>query len=142
LADITKERLQSEVVRLICMHKGDWQGIRAVRSLPNEIRCPSCRSNLVAVTYERDEQLLKIAKKRLHRGKLTPEEEHEWKRGWLSASLVQTSGRRAAIAMSARGVGPSTAIRILRRFVRNEEEFYTEILKAEREYARTRMFWG
>jgi ATP-dependent Lhr-like helicase len=44
--------------------------------------------------------------------------------------------------MSARGVGPSTAIRILRRFVRNEEEFYTEILKAEREYARTRMFWG
>ncbi len=142
LADIVRERLQSETVKLVCMHKADWQGLRTVRDLSNVIRCPICRSTLVAVTYSRDEQLHKIAKKKLQRRILSSEEDHEWKRGWTSASLVQNSGKRAVVAMSARGVGPTTAIRILRRFVRTEEEFYIEILKAERDYARTRMFWS
>jgi ATP-dependent Lhr-like helicase len=96
---------------------------------------------LIAATYPRDETLIKIARKKLQRKSLSLEEEREWQRGWTSASLVQTSGKKAVIAMSGRGVGPTTAIRVLRRFCRTEEEFYTEILKAEREYARTRMFW-
>jgi ATP-dependent Lhr-like helicase len=142
LADIVRERLQSETVKLVCMHKADWQGIRTVKDLPSVIRCPICKSTLVATTYLRDEQLQKIVKKKLQRKTLTGEENHEWSRGWTSASLVQNSGKRAVVAMSGRGVGPATAIRILRRFVRTEEEFYIEILKAERDYARTRMFWS
>lgn len=141
LAEIVKERLLSETMRLVCFHKADWEGLRTVRTLPETIRCPTCKSTLIAATYPRDESLIKIAKKKLQRKPLPPEEEREWHRGWTSASLVQTSGRKAIIAMSGRGVGPTTAIRILRRFHRTEEEFYTEILKAERNYARTRMFW-
>ncbi len=141
LAEIVKERLLSETMKLICFHKADWESLRTVRTLPETIRCPMCKSTLIAATYPRDETLIKIARKRLQRKPLSPEEEHEWRRGWTSASLVQTSGRKAIIAMSGRGVGPTTAIRILRHFHRTEEEFYTEILKAEREYARTRMFW-
>jgi len=141
LAEIVKERLQSETVRLVCFYKADWEGLRTVRTLQETIRCPVCKSTLIAATYPRDENLIKVAKKKSQRKPLSPEEEREWQRGWTSASLVQTSGKRAVIAMSGRGVGPATAIRILRRFCRTEEEFYTEILKAEREYARTRMFW-
>lgn len=141
LAEIVKERLLSETMRLVCFYKADWEGLRTVRTLQETIRCPTCKSTLIAATYPRDENLIKIARKKLHRRPLSPDEEREWRRGWTSASLVQTSGRRAVIAMSGRGVGPTTAIRILRRFCRTEEEFYTEILKAEREYARTRMFW-
>jgi len=141
LSEIVKERLLSEMSRLICFHKADWEGLRTVRTLQETIRCPICKSTLVAATYPRDEKLIKIARKKLQRKSLSPEEDREWQRGWLSASLVQTSGRRAIVAMSGRGVGPTTAARILRRFCRTEEEFYTEILKAEREYARTRMFW-
>lgn len=141
LAEIVKERLLSETIRLVCFHKADWEGLRAVRTLQDTIRCPICRSTLIAATYPRDDNLIKIARKKLQRKPLSPEEEREWQRGWTSASLVQTSGKRAVIAMSGRGVGPTTAARILRRFCRTEEEFYTEILKAEREYARTRMFW-
>ncbi len=63
LAHIVKERLLSETVRLVCMHRADWQGLRTVKILPDEFRCPICKSNLIAVTYARDEQLLKIAKK-------------------------------------------------------------------------------
>jgi len=43
--------------------------------------------------------------------------------------------------MSGRGVGPSTAVRVLRKLHRTEDDFYIDILKAEREYARTRLFW-
>jgi len=141
LAEIVKERLLSETMRLVCFYKADWEGLRTVRTLQETIRCPICKSTLIAATYPRDENLIKIARKKLQRKPLSPEEEREWQRGWTSASLVQTSGKRAVVAMSGRGVGPTTAIRILRRFCRTEEEFYTEILKAEREYARTRMFW-
>ena len=83
----------------------------------------------------------KISKKRRQKQRLTIEEQEAWNRGWKSASLVQTAGKKTVIAMSGRGVGPTTAARILRKFVRNEQEFYTEVLKAEREYARTRLFW-
>jgi ATP-dependent Lhr-like helicase len=141
LAEIVKERLLSELMRLVCFHKADWEGLRTVRTIPDTIRCPMCKSTLIAATYPRDENLIKIVKKKLQRRALSSDEEKEWQRGWMSASLVQSSGRRAIVAMSGRGVGPTTASRILRRFCRNEEEFYTEILKAEREYARTRMFW-
>jgi len=141
LSEIVKERLLSETLRLVCFHKADWEGLRTVRTLQETIRCPMCKSTLIAATYPRDEKLIKIARKKLQRKSLSPEEDRQWQRGWLSASLVQTSGRRAIVAMSGRGVGPTTATRILRRFCRTEEEFYTEILKAEREYARTRMFW-
>jgi ATP-dependent Lhr-like helicase len=43
--------------------------------------------------------------------------------------------------MAARGVGPHTASRILGRPHKDEDEFYLDILEAEREYAATRPFW-
>ncbi len=140
LAEVVKERLLSHTVRLVCIFNADWEGIRSVKTLPERIKCPSCNSTLIAVTYQGDEELLKISKKK-KKQQLTTEEQGAWNRGWKSASLVQTAGKKAVISMSGRGVGPTTAARILRKFVRNEQEFYAEILKAEREYARTRLFW-
>lgn len=141
LAEIVKERLLSHTVRLVCIFNADWEGIRSVKTLSERIRCPACSSTLIAVTYQGDEELFKISKKKKQKQQLTIEEQEAWNRGWKSASLVQTAGKKAVISMSGRGVGPTTAARILRKFVRNEQEFYTEILKAEREYARTRLFW-
>ena len=140
LAEIVKERLLSHTVRLVCIFNVDWEGIRSVKTLSDRIRCPVCNSTLIAVTYQGDEELFKISKKK-KKQQLTIEEQEAWNRGWKSASLVQTAGKKAVISMSGRGVGPTTAARILRKFVRNEQEFYAEILKAEREYARTRLFW-
>jgi ATP-dependent Lhr-like helicase len=80
-------------------------------------------------------------KKKKKNAKLTAEEEHIWRQAWLSASLVQTKGREAIVVLSGRGVGPATATRILRKLHRTEEDLYLDILKAEREYARTRLFW-
>jgi ATP-dependent Lhr-like helicase len=141
LTQIIKERLLASRVRLVCLYKGDWDGIRVVNDLPEAIRCPHCRSTLIAATYLGDNGLVKVVKRRIHHQKLTDEEEQAYKRAWLSASLMQTNGKKAAIVMSGRGVGPTTAIRVLRKLHRTEEDFYVDILKAEREYARTRLFW-
>jgi ATP-dependent Lhr-like helicase len=141
LVDVVKERLSSEQVRLVCIWRGDWTGTYHVRTLPERIRCPRCSSTLVAVTYENDLELVKIAEKKAKKRKLTNDEEKKWQTAWKSASLTQTYGRRAAIAMAGRGIGPTTAVRILRKSHKTEEAFYMDIVAAERTYLRTRMFW-
>jgi ATP-dependent Lhr-like helicase len=112
-----------------------------VKTLPERIKCPHCKSTLVASTYTTDNDLIKISKKKRKNRKLDESEKEHWDRAWRSASLVQVSGKKAVVAMSGRGVGPLTASRILRKAFRGDDEFYVEILKAEREYARTRLFW-
>ena len=141
LSEIVKERLLSDTVRLVCVFNGDWDALRVVGQLGRNIRCPKCGSTLVAATYQRNDQLLGIVKKKKRKSKLTLDEEHSLKQAWLSASLVQTKGKEAVIVLSGRGVGPATATRILRRLHRTEEDLYLDILRAEREYARTRLFW-
>ena len=128
-------------VRLICIFNADWESVRDVKTLPNVIRCPKCSSTLIAVGYHGDQEILQIIKKKKKHLKLSTEEEMRWNRAWKSASLVQTTGKRAILTMAARGVGPVIASRILRKPIHNEAEFYSEILKAEREYQRTRLFW-
>jgi ATP-dependent Lhr-like helicase len=141
LSEIVRERLLSETVRLVCIFNGDWDAIRVVDQLREKIRCPKCGSTLIAATYPRNDTLLGVVRKKKRNSKLTPEEDHVWRQACFSASLVQTKGREAVVVLSGRGVGPATATRILRRVHRTEEDLYLDILKAEREYARTRLFW-
>ncbi len=61
--------------------------------------------------------------------------------GYTSAELLAHYGERALYALAARGIGPETARRLLMRLYRDDDAFFTEILRAERHYARTRAFW-
>ncbi len=63
------------------------------------------------------------------------------KKLYTNASLVMAHGRRAALALVARGVGPDVAGRILRRYHEDEMEFLKDVLRAEVNYARTKRFW-
>jgi ATP-dependent Lhr-like helicase len=58
-----------------------------------------------------------------------------------NASIVQSHGKPAVIALSARGVGPRNAARVINRHREEEADFYRDILEREREYARTKAFW-
>ena len=80
---------------------------------------------------------------------LNSEEKKELKRLLKNASLVLSYGKPAVVSLVARGIGPDTAARILRRYssiqIEKSEEilikFLRDILKAELNYARTRGFW-
>jgi ATP-dependent Lhr-like helicase len=141
LIEVIKERLELGRVRLTCIFTGDYNAVRGLRTLAEKICCPKCGSTLVAALHPNDTRVAGIVKKKLNKRELTSDEEREWHRAWLNAGLVQTYGKRALRALVARGVGPTTAVRILRRYHRTEEDFYMDIIRAERDYARTRMFW-
>ncbi len=141
IVPIIRNRLRNRNVRLVCVFKGDWSSVRKIDYLPEKIQCPKCKSTLIASLYEKDEESEKIVKKKIGRKKLTGEEEKLWLTLWKNASLIQTYDKKAVIVMAARGVGPTKAVKILGKKHKSEEKFYMEILKAEREYLRTKMFW-
>jgi len=140
--ELLKRRLNNKTVRLICLFKGDWETLRRIENLPEKIKCPFCGSTLIAMVSEEDKDAGKIVKKKLKKLKLTKEEEKKWLELWKASSLIQTYGKKAAIALAAKGVGPTKAAKILSGGYKTEEKFYMEILKAERDYIRTRMFWS
>ena len=123
------------------MHCAEWDSIRDVESLPEKIKCPKCRSTLVSATYQGDDALRGIVARKKRGAKLTVEQEKEWMTAWRAAGLIQTYGRKAGVVLAARGVGPATATRILRSHITKEDDLYLSVLKAEREFERTRMFW-
>ncbi len=141
IIEVIKSRLLSTKLRLLCINCGKWDGIRTVDNLQEQIRCPKCRSTLIAATYLSNDALPKIIQKKINGGKLQAEEEKDWMTAWRSAGLLQTYGKKAGLVMAARGVGPATATRLLRNRTGGEDDLYLSILRAEREFERTRMFW-
>ncbi len=140
LLEVVRTRLLREKVKLVCFFKGDWSGIFTVNAVPQRPRCPKCGSTLIAVTYHDDDATQRVIKKKVSGGRLSREEEVKWLRSWKSASLVQHYGKRAVLVLAARGVGPEAATRILRK-AKSCEELLREVVRAERKYLSTRMFW-
>src|SRR2546425_12972143 len=95
------------------MRCGERDGISTVDNLQNKVRCPKCRSTLIAATYLSDDTLPKIILKKMRSGKLSGEEEKEWMTAWRSAGLLQTYGKKAGLVLAARGVGPFISTRLL-----------------------------
>jgi ATP-dependent Lhr-like helicase len=141
IIEIIKERLNSNELRFICILNADYNAVRKVSSLSNRIKCPSCGSTLLTSTHPYDTETSKLVKKKRSKKILGKDEKKRWLRILKNANIIQTYGKKAAVTLSAKGVGPTNAVRILRRYHRSEKEFYLDIIRAEREYVRTRAFW-
>lgn len=143
LAKKVQERLDRKEIRLICMWCGKYNVISTVGNIDDKPKCPKCGARYIAAVSIHNEELHSIIKKHLRREKLKPEEEKILKRGYKSADLVIASGKKAIIALSARGIGPRSASKVLlKSYSKDDYEFYSEIIDAEKEYSRTRPFWG
>jgi len=132
-----KERIQNDRVILFCVHCRDWKRQKEVRRVRDQPSCPECGSTRIAALNPWDDETVAAVR-------ATEKDEDEQKateRAYRAASLVQSHGKQAVVALAARGVGPHNAARIINRLREDEAEFYRDILEREREYARTRSFW-
>jgi ATP-dependent Lhr-like helicase len=159
LLKAVKERLAAEPLALVCLRCGFTRTTTPGRyAAEGGSRCLICRGSLSAVlSPKRPDEIARLSRyaqakwrasqhavtpgTRRRRPRAPPVPETAVRAGYTSAELVAHHGERALYALAARGVGPETARRLLGRMYRNDDEFLTEILRAERHYARTRSFW-
>ena len=136
ILNVLKERLLRTDMLLACLSCRASRKV-TVSAVDERVKCWSCGSVLVAALRPYERETLSVLRKKSH----GESDRKTLKRLQKSANIIYSSGRRGAMALSGRGIGPDTAARILERFYQNEDEFLKAILEAEITYAKTRRFW-
>ena len=124
-------------MKLFCVHCTDWEHETKVRRVADQPECPRCGSTRVAALSPWADEVVKAVRA----DDKDDEQDDQTERAYRNASIVQSHGKPAVIALSARGVGPRNAARVINRHREDEADFYRDILEREREYARTKAFW-
>jgi ATP-dependent helicase Lhr and Lhr-like helicase len=158
LLKAVRERLEKEELVLVCLRCGFVRTTTPLRyRTEGGSVCLLCHGSLSAVLSPRRtdeiEQLSQYARRKWRPARSPARRtrhrasapgagiEALVRAGYTSAELLAHYGQRALLALAARGVGPETARRLLMRLYRDDDAFFTEILRAERSYAKTRAFW-
>jgi ATP-dependent Lhr-like helicase len=132
-----KERLQDDRVVLLCVHCGEYKKRTKVKRVRDQPGCAECGSTRIAALSPWDDETVPAV-----RASEKDEEQDELtQKAHRRANLVQSHGKQAVVALSARGVGPHNAARIIGQLRENETDFYRDILAQEKQFARTRSFW-
>jgi ATP-dependent Lhr-like helicase len=132
-----KRRLSQDDVLLACMNCRNWKSRTVVSRVDEHPQCPKCGARLIAALKPYEEEQYALLKKQ----RKTAEERAIEQRLLRNANIVLSSGKKAVIALSARGVGPENASRILATLTEGDA-FYREILKAERTFVQTHRYWA
>jgi len=137
--EVFRQRLMGTRMRLLCCHCG-FAINYDMKDLPKDIKCQNCGARLVGVIKPYDTNKEKLMKKFIDKKPLAKEELEIVNEIMDTASMVASSGPSAVIAMAGRGVGPSTAARILLR-QGTGDDLLKDVLKAEQTFSRTKRFW-
>ncbi len=131
-----KKRLEDEVLYASCLNCLNQWRVR-VADAPNRFICPKCGGNMIALLkgYERESIKSIRIKDR------NEQEKKDALRVSRNANLVNEHGKRAAIVLAGRGIGPDSASRILRSMHVDEDDFLRDIMNAEILYAKNKRFW-
>ena len=135
-----KKRLLNTKVKLACMNCRKYAKILRVGEIEDQPECTQCTSRLIAIMNKRQDRMGMIRKK-FAKKNLTKEEEKELLSIRRTADLCIVYGNKAAIALAGKGVGPQTATRILAKRHTDRDKFLKDILFAEKEFVRTKVYW-
>ncbi|HXS59922.1 MAG TPA: DEAD/DEAH box helicase [Candidatus Sulfopaludibacter sp.] len=139
--ELIKERLSKTKHKLICIRCGKWERMYETKDIPENIRCPFCKSKLIAATFWSDMELKNIIARKLQGSSLSKEEENKFDRAWKIASLINNFGKLAIFVLSGHGIGADTCARILRNYV-DDGSLLKTIYETEKQYVMTRGFWN
>jgi ATP-dependent Lhr-like helicase len=139
--EIFKKRILKTQLRLVCLNCGSWSQTFVIKEMPEDVKCKKCEARFLGIVNPKDLASIKIVEKSLKGKKLTKEEKEKFERTEKSGELFLTYGKKAALVLAGRGIGPKNAIRILTHYHRNEDELFKDILKAEKLFYSTKKFW-
>ncbi len=138
-----EKRIRNTWVRLVCMRLTcKYEKLQRIESL-EDIQCPLCQSRYIAVVNQHKTGTKSLLRKSVNKTiKLSKDEKKELKAAKKSADIILSFGKRAAFVLAGRGIGPTTAIRILREPHKSTEDLLTSIYHHEANFARTREYWA
>ncbi len=139
--ELIKERLIKTKHKLICIRCAKWERLYETKELPDNIRCPYCKSKLITATFWSDVDLIKIIERKLVGSTLSRDEENKFDRAWKVASLINNFGKMAIFVLSGHGIGADTCARILRNYI-DDDSLLKTIYETEKQYVMTRGFWN
>ncbi len=133
-----KKRLEDETLFASCLFCQNQWRIR-VGNAPKRIVCHKCNGIMVALLKRYDMDKIKLFAK--DPDSLDAQERKDVARIRRIANLVNEGGKRAAMTLAGRGVGPDAASRILGKSHTDEDDFLRDILSAEVLFAKNKRFW-
>ncbi len=138
-----EKRIRNTWVRLVCMRLScKYEKLQRIESL-DDIQCPLCHSRYIAVVHQHKTGVKSLLKRSTNKKlKLTKDEKKELNTAKKSADIILSFGKKAAFVLAGRGIGPTTAIRILREPHKTTEDLLTSIYHHEANFARTREYWA
>jgi len=143
VAEIVRRRILEKEVLLICLHCG-YSWVSKVKDLEDRVSCKRCGYGLVGVSKVVSDDAVRIVRKAVRLGKnykfrLGNDELEIFERLMDSAVLVLDYGKKAVEALAAYGVGPESAKKALQY---DGDDFYLKLYELEKQFVRTRKFWG
>jgi ATP-dependent Lhr-like helicase len=143
LVQIVKRRIEHKSYHCFCLSCFKFRTKLTVSEVKDGFRCPRCNSLFLGFLTWEDNNTDKAIKLLAKNIKTQDEQINRIQKELVeSANLYINFGRIALIVLSGFGIGPTTAKRILRKRLLNEQQLYIEILKAEQEFIRTKEFWS
>jgi ATP-dependent Lhr-like helicase len=133
-------RIMNKAVTLLCL---DCLNVHRaiIRELPEQVICNKCNSSRIAIVKWRINETLEAIKKLKQGLSLTEDEEDLITHVEMSSNLLSIYGRKAAIALAVKGVGPLTAHQILAKPHKDYKRFIQSLQEAMKEYLETRDYW-
>ena len=140
IIESTRARLLNESRFLVCTENWDWYDIVKVKDLSDKPSCPLCGSKKLAfldVDLKDIERLVKLkgrARSKSDRALL--------KRIVENADLVAKYGKKAIIALAAKGVRPKDLVNLLEEYSNKpiDNNFFLKIAELEKEALKRRFF--
>ncbi|MCX6767668.1 MAG: DEAD/DEAH box helicase [Candidatus Micrarchaeota archaeon] len=130
-----KENLYVKTVSLLCTHCAKTFS-KKISELEETVNCPYCGSGQVAFAKHRQ-----AIERKKEGKKLAKDEQKGYRDALREASIISSYGKRGVAALETYGVGPETASRILKRVHKTDEDFFKELLEAQKTFVRTKRYW-
>ncbi|MCL5429941.1 MAG: DEAD/DEAH box helicase [Candidatus Marsarchaeota archaeon] len=131
--------LFSKNIKLLCTYCG-FTFQRSISSIKDEsaIECPSCTSPMLVRCTDAHKELVEARRSGKKKHKTLQSDINEMMK---EASLFQSYGGRAAVALSTYGVGPTNAARILMMLRRDEKLFLMDLIDAQKQFIKNKKYW-